>query len=55
MRSDRRSVYEQFDHDLEGALTNEFRLGRDALEKEAVAGAMRFAEGAGRHGSFEDE
>ncbi len=55
MRSDRRSVYEQFDHDLQGALTNEFRLGRDALENEAVAGAMRFAEGAGRHGSFEDE
>jgi enoyl-CoA hydratase len=55
MRSDRQSAYQQFDYDLTEALANEFRLGREALDREALAGATTFARGAGRHGSFEDE
>ena len=55
MRSDRRSLYEQWDLDLEGALANEFRLGIETVASgETRAGAERFASGKGRHGGFED-
>ena len=50
MLSDRESVYEQQGLRLEDAMAIEFRLGKDALETEAVGGAQRFAAGAGRHG-----
>ena len=50
MLSDRESVYEQQGRRLEDAMDIEFRLGKDALETEAVGGAQRFAAGAGRHG-----
>lgn len=50
LRSDRRSVYEALDLPLQEALRNELRLGRASLEAEGVAGAGRFAGGAGRHG-----
>jgi enoyl-CoA hydratase len=50
MLSDRQSVYEQQGRSLEDAMATEFSLGHKALETEAVAGAKRFADGAGRHG-----
>jgi enoyl-CoA hydratase len=53
LRNDRLSAYEQFSMDLEHALANEFRHGMTAIEKEAGAGAARFAAGAGRHGAFD--
>jgi len=53
MRGDRRSAYEQHGLTLEDALANELRHGRAALG-EALTGVTRFAEGAGRHGRFDD-
>ena len=51
MRHDRRSAIEQWDLDLEEAIRNEARLGRSTIDSgETVAGALRFAAGAGRHG-----
>src|SRR4051812_7341853 len=50
VRSDRASVLEQWGLDEAAALGVEFRHGLRALESEAVAGATRFADGAGRHG-----
>lgn len=55
MRGDRKSAYEQASLSLEDALANELRHGRAALTQETVAGAARFAAGAGRHGRFDDE
>jgi enoyl-CoA hydratase len=55
LRSDRSSVYEQFDRDFVGAMANEFRHGMATLATgESLAGAARFAAGKGRGGSFED-
>jgi enoyl-CoA hydratase len=51
MRHDRLSAYEQHDMGLEEALANELRHGVVALQHEALAGAARFAAGAGRHGA----
>jgi enoyl-CoA hydratase len=51
-RSDRASALEQWGLDEDAALATEFRHGLRALEAESVAGATRFAEGAGRHGAF---
>lgn len=53
MRGDRLSAYEQSSMSLEEALHNEYEHGLRALQAETVAGATRFAQGAGRHGSFE--
>jgi enoyl-CoA hydratase len=54
MRSDRRSAYEQIGRPLEQALRAETRLGAEVIRSgETLAGAERFARGAGRHGSFE--
>ena len=55
LQSDRLSAYEQWDLPLTEALANEFRHGQKALAAEAIAGATRFARGAGRHGSFSTE
>lgn len=53
LRGDRRSSYEQWDHSLDDALARETELGLATIASgETVAGARRFAEGAGRHGSF---
>jgi enoyl-CoA hydratase len=52
MRADRRSVYEQWELSFEDALGREFVGARHALAEGAVAGAGRFAAGAGRHGRF---
>ena len=50
LRSDRLSVYQQQGLDIAAAVAREFELGREALSKEAISGAQRFAAGAGRHG-----
>lgn len=52
LRSDRRSSYDQWSLELGGALSNETRLGRATIASgETLAGAERFARGAGRHGT----
>lgn len=52
LRNDRRSAYEQSGLTIDEALANEFALGMRTLEDdEAIAGATRFAAGAGRHGA----
>jgi enoyl-CoA hydratase len=53
MLGDRMSAYEQWDLDYQQALANELRRGMAAVTAETVSGATRFADGAGRHGSFE--
>jgi enoyl-CoA hydratase len=54
LRSDRLSSYRQWALGLDDALRLETSLGLDViLSGETLAGAQRFAEGAGRHGSFE--
>jgi enoyl-CoA hydratase len=51
LRNDRLSAYEQSALPLDAALANEFEHGLDTLESgEWLAGAARFASGAGRHG-----
>ena len=53
MRSDRRSLLEQWDLPFDAALANEFTLGMEAVASgETSEGAGRFAGGAGRHGAF---
>ncbi|MCG8589698.1 MAG: crotonase/enoyl-CoA hydratase family protein [Proteobacteria bacterium] len=55
LRSDRLSSYEQHDRDLPDALLNETRRGNEVIASgETLAGATRFAKGAGRHGRFGD-
>ena len=49
LRGDRLSAYQQWDLALDDALANELAHGGRALA-EGVAGAARFAGGAGRHG-----
>ena len=54
MRSDRLSSYEQWGMPWEVAWRNEVSRGLDVLSSgETVAGASRFAAGAGRHGESE--
>ena len=51
LRSDRRSVIEQWALPLDAALSNEFELGSATIASgETAEGAARFARGAGRHG-----
>jgi len=52
LRGDRLSAYEQFDLTWQESLANEFQHGLVSLRAESVAGAQRFTEGSGRHGSF---
>jgi enoyl-CoA hydratase/carnithine racemase len=53
MRSDRLSAYEQESLGRAAALRNEYRHGLATIRSgETVAGARRFASGAGRHGKF---
>lgn len=55
MRNDRQSAREQWGAPTEAvALDREFALGLDSLRVDGVAGAARFAAGAGRHGSFDE-
>ncbi|HTO07952.1 MAG TPA: crotonase/enoyl-CoA hydratase family protein [Myxococcota bacterium] len=54
MRSDRMSAYRQWELPLDQALRLETELGVEVIRSgETLAGATRFAKGAGRHGSFE--
>ena len=53
LRADRASAYAQWDLPLVEALRREGAGGFPVIEAEAVAGAARFAGGAGRHGRFE--
>ena len=54
LRGDRTSSYEQWDRSLPDALARETELGLATIRSgETLAGAQRFAEGAGRHGAFE--
>jgi enoyl-CoA hydratase len=54
LRQDRLSVYEQFDLPLAQALRNEFQRGQVSLSTNGQKGALKFAQGAGRHGSFDN-
>lgn len=52
LRSDRRSAIDQWDLPVTGALAHETRLGLATIASgETLAGAARFAAGAGRHGA----
>jgi enoyl-CoA hydratase len=52
LRSDRRSLHEQWSLPLDAALSNEFDLGCATIASgEGFDGATRFARGAGRHGT----
>ncbi len=56
MRHDRLSSYEQWGMNLQQAIVNEFRHGKQVLESgETLKGASRFSSGAGRHGRFEHD
>lgn len=54
MRADRRSVFGSFDRSFSDAMDHEFAQGAAVLATEALAGAVRFRDGAGRGGRFED-
>ncbi len=55
LRSDRAAVYEALGQPLPEALAIEFANGQRALADPALAaGATRFADGSGRHGSFDE-
>ena len=55
LRNDRMSSYRQWALGLEDALLEETKLGLEVIKSgETREGATRFAEGAGRHGSFTD-
>ncbi|MGI9603256.1 MAG: crotonase/enoyl-CoA hydratase family protein [Acidimicrobiales bacterium] len=55
LRSDRLSSYDQWDLGLADAVQRETELGLEVIRSgETLAGAQRFAAGAGRHGSFGD-
>lgn len=55
MRADRRSAIAQWGLTLEQAMTQEFTWGVEAgATGETQTGAERFAQGKGRHGTFED-
>jgi enoyl-CoA hydratase len=53
VRSDRRSAHESVGARLPAALRREYQLGAATFNTgESIAGAQRFASGAGRHGTF---
>ena len=52
MKADRLSSYEQWTLSLDAALHGEAESGWPIVEAEAIAGAARFRDGAGRHGDF---
>jgi enoyl-CoA hydratase/carnithine racemase len=54
LRADRASVHRQAGLPLREALRQELTGGLDALRREGVAGAARFAGGKGRHGDYEE-
>jgi len=53
MRSDRLSALEQYDHDFDAAMAQEFVKGLEVVKSgETLSGAKRFFNGEGRHGDF---
>ena len=52
VRADRRSVYLQHGQPVRDALETEWRNSLPIVQEEGIAGASRFAAGAGRHGDF---
>ena len=54
LRSDRESVRSQHGLPLLAAMAQEWEISSPVLAAEGIAGAGRFARGAGRHGTFED-
>jgi enoyl-CoA hydratase len=52
LREDRASLLNQESLDEPAALRREFAHGQVSLQADTVAGATRFASGAGRHGTF---
>jgi enoyl-CoA hydratase len=54
VRADRRSVYLQQGLSMRQALEREWLNGQEALARDGIQGAARFASGRGRHGSFQD-
>jgi len=54
LRADRDNVHDGEGLREEAALAAEFRRSLPVIEAEALAGAQRFARGAGRHGDFSD-
>jgi len=56
MRGDRRSAIDQWGMSEDDAMRNELRIGVDTIESgETVRGATRFRDGAGRHGTFDED
>lgn len=53
LRSDRASALAQWSLPEPAAMAQEFALGMSSLETDGRGGARRFADGAGRHGTFE--
>ena len=54
VRADRRSAINQRNLNIRDALENEWYNGREALIKDGINGASRFAGGLGRHGDFKE-
>jgi enoyl-CoA hydratase len=55
LRSDRRSMFEQWDLEEADAIRREVQLGLETIQSgETRAGATAFAKGRGRHGEFGD-
>ena len=54
MLSDRHALLDQEGRSEEDALAEEWRVARAVQAEAAAKGAKRFADGAGRHGDFED-
>jgi len=56
MRNDRLSSYEQYGLSLKDAMANEFELGLKTLESgEYLKGSRAFANGKGKHGTFNNK
>lgn len=53
LRSDRHSAYEQWELGNAAAIANEFRLGKEVLDRDWDVSARAFVEGRGRGGSFD--
>jgi enoyl-CoA hydratase len=54
MKTDRMSSYDQWNLSIDAALHHEAEGGWPVVEAEAINGAARFRDGAGRHGSFKE-
>ncbi len=54
VRSDRASVYKSHGKHIRDGLRTEWKISKDIVVKEGIAGAARFSSGKGRHGKFDD-